>query len=384
MADIATRTEKERVLSALRNKGGKYRSEKTSGKGKIVFYSVYAALTFLIIAATAVFLSRFRPYLASFEAGLPKYKAQEVFDTYFDPVDFGILYDKCGIKLSKYEGRKEFVEYMTALVGERSLSYRDVPSGDDAVKRYIVTDGVTKIGEFTLVEKGEGDENGNRWIEDSFRLFYATPESVRIRVPSDSRVFVNGVEVDLSSVETVITEDERSKHLPEGIKGITYTAFSLDGFLVTPSVRAVDRFGKEGSIAYDEKEKTYVSPVSYELSVPDEVFKLAEGAAQSYAKYMTLDATLGEVQKYFDPSSGIYEIIRKSDTRWYTPHSGYRFESEEASEYYVYGEGVFSCRYKCRQIIITSWEKFDFPLDVTLYFKNVSGKPLVYDMVTNN
>lgn len=382
MADRATRKVKNRA--GTQKNGDRYLHEKTSGKGKIVFYSIYAGLTFLIIAATAVFLSRFKPYLASFEAGLPKYKAQEIFERYFDPADFGALYDKCGIKLSEYEGKKEFVGYMTSLVGARPLSYRDVPSGDDAVKRYVVTDGVTKIGEFTLVEKGEGDENGNRWIENSFRLFYAATESIRVRVPSDSRVFVNEREVDLSSVETVITEDERNKHLPEGVGGITYTAFSLDGFLVAPSVRAVDRFGNDGNITYDEKEKTYVSPVSYELSVPDEVYKLAEGAAQSYAKYMTLDATLGAVQKYFDPSSDIYSIIKKSDTRWYTPHSGYKFESAEASEYYVYGEGVFSCRYKCDQRIITTWEKFDFPLDVTLYFRNVNGKPLVYDMVTNN
>lgn len=369
---------------AAADKSDGYRSVKTSGKGRTVFYSVYAALIILIIAATAVFLSYFNRYLASFEAGLPKYKAKEVFDTYFDPADFGALYDKCGIRLSEYEGKKEFVGYMMSLVGTRPLSYRDVPSGDDAVKRYIVTDGVTKIGEFTLVEKGEGDENGNRWIEDSFRLFYAAAESVRVRVPSDSRVFVNGVEVDLSSVEKEITEDERCKHLPEGVTGITYTAFSLDGFLVAPSVRTLDRFGKEGRIAYDEKEKIYVDSVSFEDSIPDEVYKLAEGAAQSYAKYMTLDATLAAVQRYFDPASDIYDIIRKSDTRWYTPHSGCSFESSGASEYYVYGEGVFSCRYKCDQIIVTSWERFKFPLDVTLYFKNVGGKTLVYDMVTNN
>ena len=100
---------------------------------------------------------------------------------------------------------------------------------------------------------------------------------------------------------------------------------------------------------------------------------------------MTRDAYAGTLNLYFDQTSAIYKKIRTSETWWFADHIGYEFKDVELSEYYAYSEDTFSCRYKCTHIIRrTSAEIYEFPIDITFYFREVGDDTLVYDLISNN
>ena len=127
----------------------------------------------------------------------------------------------------------------------------------------------------------------------------------------------------------------------------------------------------------------FVEQITYD-ELPEEIKKRATDAAQTYAKYVTLDASLYDVSRYFDTTSATYNNIRISETRWYTYHIGFEFNDVELKEYYIYDENTFSIRYSCNHDVYrTRNEKHTFPLDLTLYFKNINGAFYVYDMVSN-
>ncbi len=348
----------------------------------IVFYSIYAFFTLATIAALAYLLKTVNISLDKYERSLPKYKAAEIFEEYFTPCNFEVLYEMEEIKLSEYENKNDFVEYMKGVTDGKEIAYREVPAGND-VKKYIVTADNIKFSEFTLTKTGNPQAPENTWELNTTSTVFSQDESVAVKILSSSTLFINEIEI----TDVYITENdiktESCKHMPEGVNGITYQIYKMDKLLLKANVKVIDRNGNESPIVYDEEQKMFVEQITYE-TFSEELKTLTENAVQTYAKYMTLDSSLYNVRKYFDAQSQIYTYIRTSDTWCYTPHIGYEFKDITFSELYTYDENTFSARYKCNHYVHrTKKESFLFPLDLTLYFKNINGTFYVYDMVSN-
>jgi hypothetical protein len=99
---------------------------------------------------------------------------------------------------------------------------------------------------------------------------------------------------------------------------------------------------------------------------------------------MTNNSSLAELRGSFETETATYEALRKSEVYWYTDHIGYWFENIEASEFFDHGGDVFSCRVTLDQYIKrTETDTRLFPLDITLFFRNVNGKYLVYNLIGN-
>ena len=361
----------------------KFKKAKSTKVGTIIFYSVYAVFVFAAIVGILYLLKELTLHLDNYERSLEKYEAKEVFESYFAPCNYDKMYDMQDIELSKFENKSHFISYMQKQYDGKDIIYKEVSAGLSNDKKYTVAADKVKFAEFTLKKSNTPKVPEDTWYLDSLSTLYQKNESVAVRIYSDSKVFVNDIELSENYITTDGITTESCKHVPEGVNGITLREYAVDGLLLKPNVNVINRYGNESTLVFDEKNNIYVEEITYDTPT-EEITKLATDAAQTYAKYITLDATLYNLSKYFDTTSNTYYNIKVSEIKWYTAHIGYEFEDVELKEYYIYDENTFSIRYSCNhQVYRTKKEKHTFPLDLTLYFKNINGSYYIYDMVSN-
>lgn len=359
----------------------KRKTGRTGNRGTKLFLTIYISVSLVLIAIVGGILLKLNSFLKEYEAGLPKYKAEEIFDMYYSPLDYDFLFEKSKDQISAFENKGKFIQYADDNFTGKTFSFREVSVGMGEEKGYTVYADDTKISKFILVKGEEKDEKGNAWVLDSVETYFSGDRSAKIEALSTSKVYINGNEL---SSDFIVQKDIPSfseGHLPEGVPAVTYSDYSVEKLLVEPEIKVIDKNGKESSLILDEEKNIYVEQINYG-DVPAELSERIEQAAQTYSKYMTQDASLSNVKKYFDESSKTYFYIRTSETWCYTDHIGYEFKDIQMSEFFRYDENTFSVRYKCTQVVNrTRYESFPFYLDATLYFKNINGTYYVYDMV---
>lgn len=361
----------------------KFKKAKSSKVGTIVFYSIYSVLVITAIFCIMYLLKELSLYLDNYERSLEKYEAEEVFEEYFSPCRFDKLYDMQKVELSKFEDKNDFIAYMEKQYNGKEIIYKEVSAGLSDNKKYSVAADKVKFAEFTLSKTNKPEVPEDTWQLLSLSTIYQKNEYVAVKIYKGSKVFVNDIELTDSYITSDNISTESCKHVPEGVTGIMMCEYAVDGLLLKPTIKVINRYGNESKLVYDEKDNIYVEEITYDEPTKD-IVKRATDAAQTYAKYITLDASLNNLSKYFDSTSNTYRNIRVSEIKWYTAHIGYKFEDVELKEYYKYDENTFSIRYSCNhQVYRTKTDIHTFPLDLTLYFKNIKGDYYVYDMVSN-
>ena len=363
----------------------KFKKPKSSKVGTIIFYSIFSLA--VIGAGIAIWLGLDSLYktLDVYERSREVYKAEEVLEEYFSPCRFDVLYDMQEIELSEFENKNDFVKYMENQYKDKEIIYREVSMGLGDDKKYTVAADKVKFADFILTKNPDAQTPEETWMLDSVSTFYQKNESVSVRLYTTSKLYVNGIETNDSYITTDNITTESCKRVPDGVSGIMLREYKIDGLLLAPKLKVVNRFGEESTLVYDEKEKIYVEQIVYD-DIPDEIKTRVINATQTYAKYVTLDASIYNVSQFFDTTAKPYQNLLITETRWYTPHVSYEFSDVELSEYYVYDENTFSIRYKSNHYVLRTWnaaDRFNFPIDFTLYLKNINGQFYVYELISN-
>lgn len=361
----------------------KFKKAKRSIIGTLVFYSVYFILVIAAIFGILHVLKELHSFLDNYERSLEKYEAQIVFDSYFSPCRFDKLFDMQNIELSEFEDKEDFVTYMENQYGGKEIIYKEVSAGLSNDKKYTVAADKVKFAEFTLTQNSDPLTPEDTWLLNTVSTNYQKNESVAVKIYKTSKLFVNDKEITDDYLTTDDITTESCERVPDGVTGILLREYKVDGLLLQPNLKVINRHGNESNLVFDEESQMYVEEITYDV-ISEDIKNRAIGAAQTYAKYITLDASLYNVSQYFDTASNTYNNIRISENRWYTYHVGYEFKDVELKEYYIYDENIFSIRYSCNHYVYrTGTEQFLFPLDLTLYFKNINGTFYVYDMISN-
>lgn len=354
------------------------------------FYLILIICWVVALAALAICLLTIRSYLADYESVQPKYVAEDVFQQYFKKSDFAAIIAHSGLNDSKFESDETLSAHLASLTEGKELSYHNISSGmDQSESKYIVkySDGDTeiKIGSFILKKTSEKSKKGfAKYALDSFELFYPTNESVTIRVTQGAIPYINGVALDESYITEDNIEHASCAHMPEGVSGIKFTVYYLEGLTTAPEISIKDASGNELDFSYNSAEGRYETPIAYDEALAVEQSEHAIAAAQTLATYMQNDCTLGKLTPYFEKGTELYNSIR-STLQWAViDHDSFHFEDVEASEFYRYDENTFSCRIKLTHVLKRSrLEDYRDTVDAIFYFRNVDGKYLVYDRTNN-
>lgn len=325
--------------TAPRSKGKKKRKGPT--KGTITFYGIYCVAILLFFGVLAGVLSSLNAWLVNYEKSQPQAKSQEIFQQYFAEPDWAALYDLAGCTDTAYEGKEEFVQYMTEKVGSQELRYTATASGDpDRLSKYLIKLGDERIGTFTMRVK-DSSKAIKQWELYAVELPVQRRESVTVCVGTGQTVYINGVALgsaDLIRTTTTLAED----YLPEGLHGHSSSTYQVDGLLVAPKVEVKDEDGNLVAITYDAELKQYIAESAkptFTISDRDRQTVIAAAKVLSEFRIEAKDQTA--LARHFDKNSEYYKATVSQDT-WMQGYKSYKFSEPVVSEYYLYSEDFFS------------------------------------------
>lgn len=373
----------------------------------------WVLLLLFVIAAVAVIanvLNKITVFLEEYESVQPKYVEAEVFETYFKKIDYDKLLKAAdrGDEVSEFETRDDLIAYLKGLYEGKEISCYSISSGavnSDTAQlklsdigeyfveqfnakgdiRYIVKAGEDKIAEFTLVhsesELKKSKSGFKKYELGDIELFFFPHESITVKLPASSTLTVNGVKVsDKYLMPDVREEEDINKFLPDGVEGIVYVAYTVDGLFSKPEIAVTDKDGKPTECVYVEDGNYWSSGFIYDTALEAQFSDYVINAIEKYAAYMQMDGKKADFIDYYDTDSELWTNIITTENYFVWEHEGYAFKDKKASEFYRYDENVFSCRVSMTHVLHRyGWEDYVDYIDMTLFLRNVNGKYVIFD-----
>ena len=345
------------------------------------FYIILSAFVLAFLIALFFFLRHIEARLADYEASLPQYEAERIFEEFYQPLNVAMLYQAAGRELPPFEDASVIQRYYDALTEGKELQYYKISTGLDDTEAYAVKAGDIRLSVFSLEKSGKFSKYGSPLYQLGEISFYEeAQESVIVKAPEGSAVYINGIALDDRYCTESGIETASCAHMPEGVSGVTYRTYKVDGLLNAPEVTVKDQTGETHPLTYDESAKICTAGLIYSETLRQTYGDYVTEAAQAIAAYMQMDSYFGAVEKYLEKGTPLYESTRTSETYFVMPHSGYGFEDVQAGEFYAYDANTFSCRVSFRHILYKpGFEDYVDFVDTTLYLRKVGDTYLIYD-----
>lgn len=317
-------------------------------RNRRIFYSIYFACIVLIISAFIFLMTPLHNWLVKFEASQPDAQCQQVYDLLFADPDWGVLYDLAGLEATEFEGKDEFIHYMTVKTANATnpeLTYSETSAGLSGDHKYLVYLDDEKIGSFMLNDVTPEGAEYNQWQLGKVELFFTRQQSTTVERLPGCTVLINGVALNEDyTVRTVFTKAE--EYLPEGVHGYYREYQYIDGLLVHPAtVEVVNASGETLPLIFDMDNNIYKLDIEESNNMTADEEKIVLDAAKANALYAIRAITAGELRKHFDPDTQIYKDICNTPT-FIQSYSSYQFNESVSSvtDFYRYSEDLFCAR----------------------------------------
>lgn len=335
-------------------------------------------LAFALLVAITVGAFYLRWY-QTYRSALPEQKSVEVFSVLFQDPDWALLYTMSGTPDGAFENRDIFVQYMNITVGDKPLSYMEIPQDDPLLRAYTVFHGSTPIGEFTM----KGIEHDiPEWNLESVKLYTERTHSVTILKAPDATAYVNGVAVDGSYMirsTSTLAED----FLPDNIHGYRMEELYVPGLMLPPKVVVLDSYGREVELDYDSETSTYFPKASDDLQIGDDHINFALEAAKASAAFAVRATSFTELRQFFDPNSAAYAKICNT-APLLEGCASYTFDPSvtKVTNYRSYGNDMFSATVSLKlDAVMANGDAQSFDMTYNyLYEQSYSGTFMIIEI----
>ncbi|MDR1892977.1 MAG: hypothetical protein LBQ48_08230 [Oscillospiraceae bacterium] len=348
---------------------------------KIYFVCILAAVVALTIGVSII-----NGILADYEAVQPKYLAEEIYNDFFAARNFTGLLETADCAISRFESKEKVADYLSNLSEGKSLTYTSVSSGIEGDVKYTVQADDMKLTTFTLAKSDQKSKKGfRRYQLKAIEIHGDFNGKVSVKAPSDTTVFLNGIELpDEYLIQQNIPEDS-GRYLPEGVSGIPYKRYAVEGLLAVPLVTAADKNGKETLVTYSETEKLYIAALRSDDALQEKYGAFVLAAIEKYAAYTVNDAGISSLYSYFDTKSTLFKRLERSEApKVASSHNGYSFKDEKTGDFYAYTDDIFSCSVSFTHILMRGGtENYRDHTDVTVFLRNVDGRFVIYEFHHN-
>lgn len=311
-------------------------------RGALRFYAFLFGFILCILILLLCLMNPLHTLLTQYESAQPQFVAQEIFDTLFADPDWALLYDMAGIQPTKFEGRREYVAYMEAKVGDQPLEYVEVPAGLSGDKCYSVRLHGEEIAVFTMTPVDDGVSTFGRWSFGKASVYFTREESVTVTMMPGYTVYINGVPLD-DSYTTLQVSTVAEDYIPEGLHGYRYMQQQIGGLLIQPEVVVLDEYNNPVELTQDPVTGIYTTPITDTVPMTWGEGELILETVQAEALFAIRDISVGQLREYFAPNSQAYEAVTSGEALVKNVKScSFDDSATVIRDFYRYSDDLFS------------------------------------------
>ncbi len=300
------------------------------------------AITFGILYGYKRFNAFLVEYEASYQSSMPNLVMDQIF-THFEARDIDYIWQNMPEHptVSQFENEDAIRNYMLSMMEGKNLTY--VESGEYTADRpcyAIEADGYV-IGTVTLQRIGQKEYGNPVWGLSSISFPVLPLEGAMITLPSNSTVYINGIQLDETYIteETPADEDELQYVEPYGGSIPGFTTYAVSGLYFEPEVEVKDYTGAVSPVEYNVDFDRYSANYSTNHPERETLEQYGIDFTTTFANVISMDEDLSALDPYFPPDSLAYNYISRSTAlRYFTGHGAVTIQNEEVQEFIAYND----------------------------------------------
>ena len=367
----AQRTEQKRIQEKRRRKRSRICT--------IIFYSIYGLTIAALFGVMFWFSHEVNDYVRAYEAAEPKYTAEEAARPFLER-DYEVLSQCEDPAIFETETREQYCEYMDQLLEGREITYNEVVSSDENVKRYDVKADDLKIGEFWLRHVSDDPKFGFwQWQVDSLDTDVLRVSSYQVEAPEKSTVYVDGQALTRGDIVRRNIPEFETLELPKGAKVPQRCVYEFKRYFGPGQVSVVDQYGRENEVSVSGSR--YVAAYNFDDPLlADEMEERVTEVVRRLSCYMSNDYGRRNLLKDVVAGSNAETYINGFDRLWIPEHKSYDFLNMDVRNYVSYSEDCFTveARYDFKIIYYTVDPEI-YPTAYRLYFRKDDGLWKLFD-----
>ena len=397
-------SEEKRPLPARQNAPAKAPvvREKKPKKKKISPFFLGTLITFLVLTVALIIgLLVLRSVLAAYEDSQPIHKAEELFDNYFETRDFEKVVELAKVESTTYETPQEIAALMRAASQGKDLILYPVASGENEANYAVslvepepskneegdslTVQTVNPVAKLATMYFARNEEPGKYGFYSyhfvKLKIELSGKESVKVRIPSDYTLFVNGREIPKNG-EDAFLPTVYNDFLPAGVPGVYYTEYQFTGLYLEPVLSCRNSAGETVEMQKGE-DGVVTAPLTYSEELKEQHSAFIIAGVKAYMARMSDDGGLGAVSRYWDTTSAYYRQIRENPSVFVWDHNGCSFKDAVTENFLKFDDNTFCCHVKLTQLLhMNGREDFTYQFDEILFLKkNAQGYWGIYNHV---
>lgn len=314
-------------------------------KGKVHPFRLFLIIWLGVLAITiGVLLSQFYNFLeryeAAYEASRPALNMDSLIAEFYE-LDMDTIYNLMTVKpeTNAFETEENVKNYMYGLLENKYFKYAETPySSRELPEYYVYADGyiVAKV-ELRKVVGNSLEYGFPIWYISNFEFYTDAQYSVRVEMPSNYSLSVNGILMsDEYAYETGIEIDDKVYFENYIADFPTRSKYYVNGFYEEPSLYAISCFGTNCDINWNMERGIYEVPFA-QPDDAEEIMEYAISVVTDYAFFMSQDADDNALDGYFPEGEELLNMLKASTSRqFFTRHSSTYMENETVNEFTMY------------------------------------------------
>lgn len=347
MSTPVVRSESSPFVNSDSSERPKQKAKKKNGKKK--FHVYVAILCVWLIGVTGAILygyNKFTNFLieyeASYQSSQPVLVMDEIF-THFQSYDIEYIWQNMPEHptVSQFESEDAIKTYMLSMIEGKTLTY--VESGEYTADRptyAIEADGFV-VGTVALQRIGQKEYGNPVWALADISFPVLPLEGAMITIPSNSTVYINGIQLDDTYIteQLPVDEDELQYVEPYGGSIPGFTTYAISGLYYEPTVEVKDYSGADSPVEYNAELDRYNANYSSNHPERETLEQFGIDFTTTFANVISMDADLTALDPFFPPDSLAYNYISRSTAlRYFTGHGAVTMQNEEVQEFIAYNE----------------------------------------------
>ena len=361
----------------------KRKGSKKNGKKK---FHIYVAVLFVwLIACTCAILygyQKFNSFLLEYEASYQSSKPELVMDeifTHFEARDIDYIWQNMPEHptVSQFESEDVIRTYMLDMLEGKTLTY--VESGEytsDKPCYAIEADGYV-VATVTLARIGQKEYGNPVWGLADISFPVLPLEGAMITLPSNSTVYINGIQLDETYITEDIPADEDELQYVEPYGGTIpgFTSYAVSGLYYEPEVEVHDYTGAVSPVVYSADFDRYDADYSTNHPEREALEQYGIDFTTTFANVISMDADLSALDPYFPPDSLAYNYISRSTAlRYFTGHGAVTMQNEEVQEFIAYNEDTVYMQVYVEQEMQMWPDPIVEPTTTHIYLTRIDGE----------